>query len=472
MVNKNEHHAVVGAGLIGGLWALLLAQRGYKVTLYDRRPDPRKAGVDAGRSINLALSDRGWRAMEKAGVDEVVRKIALPVKGRMMHDLEGNQFFQQYGNDDQFIYSVSRGGLNMLLVEEAEKHPLVDVKFDYPCSGYKLNDDGLVSVEFKDGSSIVHDRLFGTDGVYSAVRSTMIKIDRFNYTQQYIPHGYKEILMLPSDDGDYRIAENGLHIWPRGQFMFMALPNPGGSFTCTLFAPFEGEDSFERIQSDEDVLNFYKKHFPDSLNMLPNLIEDWNQNPVSSMCTVKCFPWNDGGRVALLGDSAHAIVPFYGQGMNCGFEDCSILSELIDGLPKNASNSNWSSILDEYSIIRKPAADAILDLALHNYIVMRDKTGDRKYQLQKKIEARITEAYPDKWKPLYSLVTFSHTSYDEALKRGNLQQAVMNFVMSQSDIESIWESEKIIELAINTLEKYQSDPNTLARPKSLLDVDV
>jgi len=472
MVNKNEHHAVVGAGLIGGLWALLLAQRGYKVTLYDRRPDPRKAGVDAGRSINLALSDRGWRAMEKAGVDEVVRKIALPVKGRMMHDLEGNQFFQQYGNDDQFIYSVSRGGLNMLLVEEAEKHPLVDVKFDYPCSGYKLNDDGLVSVEFKDGSSIVHDRLFGTDGVYSAVRSTMIKIDRFNYTQQYIPHGYKEILMLPSDDGDYRIAENGLHIWPRGQFMFMALPNPGGSFTCTLFAPFEGEDSFERIQSDEDVLNFYKKHFPDSLDMLPNLIEDWNQNPVSSMCTVKCFPWNDGGRVALLGDSAHAIVPFYGQGMNCGFEDCSILSELIDGLPKNASNSNWSSILDEYSIIRKPAADAILDLALHNYIVMRDKTGDRKYQLQKKIEARITEAYPDKWKPLYSLVTFSHTSYDEALKRGNLQQAVMNFVMSQSDIESIWESEKIIELAINTLEKYQSDPNTLARPKSLLDVDV
>ncbi len=472
MVNKNEHHAVVGAGLIGGLWALLLAQRGYKVTLYDRRPDPRKAGVDAGRSINLALSDRGWRAMEKAGVDEVVRKIALPVKGRMMHDLEGNQFFQQYGNDDQFIYSVSRGGLNMLLVEEAEKHPLVDVKFDHPCSGYKLNDDGLVSVEFKDGSSIVHDRLFGTDGVYSAVRSTMIKIDRFNYTQQYIPHGYKEILMLPSDDGDYRIAENGLHIWPRGQFMFMALPNPGGSFTCTLFAPFEGEDSFERIQSDEDVLNFYKKHFPDSLDMLPNLIEDWNQNPVSSMCTVKCFPWNDGGRVALLGDSAHAIVPFYGQGMNCGFEDCSILSELIDGLPKNASNSNWSSILDEYSIIRKPAADAILDLALHNYIVMRDKTGDRKYQLQKKIEARIAKAHPEKWKPLYSLVTFSHTSYDKALKRGELQQAVMNVVMSQSDIESIWESEKIIELAINTLEKYQSDPNTLARPKPLLDVDV
>ncbi len=472
MSTPTEHHAVVGAGLIGGLWALMLAQRGYKVTLYDRRPDPRKAGADAGRSINLALSDRGWRAMKKAGVEDVVRKIALPVKGRIMHDHAGNQFFQQYGNDEQFIYSVSRGGLNMILVEEAEKHPLVEVKFDHPCSGYSLNNDGLVNVEFKDGTSVVHDRLFGTDGVYSAVRSTMIRNDRFNYIQQYIPHGYKEILMLPNDDGDYRIAENGLHIWPRGQFMFMALPNPGGSFTCTLFAPFEGAESFENIQTDEDVVKFYQKHFPDSIDMLPNLIEDWNANPVSSMCTVKCFPWNDGGRVALLGDSAHAIVPFYGQGMNCGFEDCSILSELMDELPEGASEERWASLLDEYSQVRKPAADAILDLALHNYIVMRDKTGDKTYQLQKKIEARIAEAHPDKWKPLYSLVTFSHMAYDKALKRGEMQQAVMNVVMSQSDIETTWESEEIIELAINTLEKYQADPNTLARPKPLLSVDV
>ncbi|MBM55441.1 MAG: kynurenine 3-monooxygenase [Euryarchaeota archaeon] len=472
MPNPKEHHAVVGAGLIGGLWALMLAQRGYKVTLYDRRPDPRKAGVDAGRSINLALSDRGWKAMTKAGVDEVVRTIALPVKGRMMHDHSGNQFFQQYGNDDQFIYSVSRGGLNMLLVEEAEKHPNVEVKFDHPCSGYSINDKGTVDVNFKDGSTIVHDRLFGTDGVYSAVRSTMVRNDRFNYTQQYIPHGYKEILMMPNDDGDYRISENGLHIWPRGEFMFMALPNPGGSFTCTLFAPFEGEESFENIKTDEDVVAFYQKHFPDSIEMLPNLIEDWNENPVSSMCNTKCYPWNDGGRVALLGDAAHAIVPFYGQGMNCGFEDCSILSELIDSLPENSSESDWSAMLGEYSRVRKPAADAILDLALHNYIVMRDKTGDPKYQLQKKIEKRIAEAHPDKWKPLYSLVTFSHIPYNEAWDRGELQQAVMNVVMSQSDIETTWESEEIIELAIETLDKFHSDSNSLARPTPLLSVDV
>lgn len=471
MSNTKEHHAVIGAGLIGGLWALLLAQRGFKVTLYDRRPDPRKAGGDVGRSINLALSDRGWRAMEKAGVENEVQKIALPVQGRMMHDHSGKQFFQQYGNDDQFIYSVSRGRLNMLLVEEAEKHPLVEVKFNHPCSGYSLEGD-KVNVVFKNGNTISHDRLFGTDGVYSAVRNTMARNDRFNYTQQYIPHGYKEILMPPNDEGDYRIAKNGLHIWPRGQFMFMALPNPGGSFTCTLFAPFEGEESFENIRSDKDVLAFYQKHFPDSINMLPNLIEDWNANPVSSMCTVKCSPWNDGGRVALLGDSAHAIVPFYGQGMNCGFEDCSILAELIDSLPEDASNGNWIEMLDEYSRVRKPAADAILDLALHNYIVMRDKTGDPRFQLQKKIEARIAAAHPDKWKPLYSLVTFSHTPYNEAWNRGELQQAVMNVVMSQSDIHMSWESEEIIELAINTLDKFEKDPNTLARPEPLLSVDV
>jgi kynurenine 3-monooxygenase len=471
MNSPKEHHAVVGAGLIGGLWALMLAQRGFKVTLYDRRPDPRKAGVDGGRSINLALSDRGWRAMEKAGVADEVRKIALPVKGRMMHDLNGNRTFQQYGNDSQFIYSVSRSGLNMLLVEEAEKHPSVEVLFDHPCSGYSLNTTG-VDLHFKGMDSINHDRVFGTDGVYSAVRGAMMKNDRFDYTQKYLPHGYKEILMLPTDDGDYRIENNGLHIWPRGEFMFMALPNPGGSFTCTLFAPFEGPESFENIKTDEDVTAFYKKYFPDALDMLPNLIEDWNLNPVSSMCTVKCYPWNDRSRVALLGDSAHAIVPFYGQGMNCGFEDCTILSELLDSLPANPSDEQWEQMLSKYSALRKPAADAILDLALHNYIVMRDKSGDSLYQLQKKIESRIAKAHPDKWKPLYSLVTFTHTPYNEAWDRGELQQAVMNVVMSQPDIERNWADDSIVDLAIKTLDDFSRGGASFAKPTPLLSVDV
>ena len=230
--------------------------------------------------------------------------------------------------------------------------------------------------------------------------------------------------------------------------------------------------SFENIVSDEDVVKFYTKHFPDSIDMLPNLIEDWNENPVSSMCTVKCFPWNDGGRVALLGDSAHAIVPFYGQGMNSGFEDCSVLSELIDELPEGATDADWTAMLDKYSRVRKPAADAILDLALHNYIVMRDKTGDPKFQLQKKIEAKIASAHPDKWKPLYSLVTFSHTPYNEAWERGEMQQAVMNIVMEEPMIESNWDSDEIIQLAIDTLEKFQTDSNAMARPTPLLSTDV
>lgn len=471
-MHTNEHHAVVGAGLIGGLWSLMLAQKGIKVSLYDRRPDPRRKGADAGRSINLALSDRGWKALEMAGVDELVREIAIPVRGRVMHDHAGNETFQQYGTDEQFIYSVSRGGLNMILVEAAERHELVEVLFDHPCAGYTLTENG-VNVNFKGMDSIHHDRVYGTDGVFSAIRGTMTRNDRFDYQQQYLPHAYKEIEMSANEAGEYRIAGDGLHIWPRGKFMFMALPNPGGSFTCTLFAPFDGEGSFGEIQSEADVDAFYQKHFPDSIQHLPNLQEEWRENPMSSMCTVRCFPWNDGGRVALLGDSAHAIVPFYGQGMNCGFEDCSTLSKQMDELLAGSpSEADWSALFSEYSSVRKPAADAILDLALHNYIVMRDKTGDPRFQLQKKIEKNIAKLHPGKWQPLYTLVTFSHTPYHEALERGEIQQAVMNEVMSQPDIENRYLDADIAELAVTTLDKYLNGELSLAKPEALLSTEV
>lgn len=471
-MHTNEHHAIVGAGLIGGLWALMLAQKGIKVSLYDRRPDPRKAGIDGGRSINLSLSDRGWKAIEMAGVDDLVREIAIPVKGRVMHDLLGNETFQQYGTDEQFIYSVSRGGLNKILVEAAERHELVEVLFDHPCSGYSLTETG-VNVNFKGMDAIHHDRVYGTDGVFSAIRGTMTHNDRFDYHQKYLPHGYKEIEMSANEAGEYRIARNGLHIWPRGKFMLMALPNPGGSFTCTLFAPFDGEDSFGEIKSESDVVAFFSKHFPDSLQHLPNLQEEWKENPMSSMCTVSCFPWNDGGRVALLGDSAHAIVPFYGQGMNSGFEDCSTLSIQMDQLLAGSpSEADWTDMFQEYTSVRKPAADAILDLALHNYIVMRDKTGDPHFQLQKKIEANIAKQYSDKWQPLYTLVTFSHTPYHEAFKRGEIQQAVMNLIMQQPDIENRINDPKIAKLAVDTLDKYLNGELQLEKPEALLSTDV
>jgi kynurenine 3-monooxygenase len=473
MSDKVEHHAIVGSGLVGSLLGLMLAQRGFKVTIYERRTDPRKAKILGGRSINLALSDRGWKAFEKAGVADKVREIALPVKGRRMHDHSGNITFQAYGVGDQCIYSVSRSGLNRILVEAAEEHPSVEVKFDHICQGYDIsNVEGSEGVKlyFKNSNTILHDRVFGADGAFSVIREKMTHSNRFDYSQHYLPHGYKEIPMSALPDGGFRMAEDGLHIWPRGQFMFMALPNPGGSFTCSLFAPFEGEESFENVKSDKDVLSFFNKHFPDTVQHLPTLVEDWNANPVSSLCSVKCYPWNINSRVAIIGDAAHAIVPFFGQGMNSGFEDCTILSGLIDGMAPSGEK-DWCSLLDEYTRLRKPAGDAILDLALHNYIVMRDKTGNPEFLLQKRIEARIASAHPDRWKPLYTLVTFSHIPYQDAWARGEMQQAVMNEIMSTKDIAQSWDSAEVVAHAITLLNDYESGSKLLAHPTPLLSTD-
>jgi kynurenine 3-monooxygenase len=473
-ITTQEHHAVVGAGLVGSLLGLLLAQRGYKVTIYERRSDPRKDKAKVGRSINLALSDRGWRALEKAGIADRVREISIPVKGRRMHDLSGNETFQAYGIGDQCIYSVSRAGLNLILVEAAEENSSLQVKFDHISTGYEIEEDCAnsgVKLYFNNRKPILHDRIFGADGAFSAIRGKMSHTNRFDYAQKYLPHGYKEIPMSPNSDGGFRISGDGLHIWPRGDFMFMALPNPGGDFTCTLFAPFEGEQSFENIKSDDDVREFFLRHFPDAMQHLPTLVEDWNTNPVSSLCTVKCHPWNINSRVAIIGDAAHAIVPFFGQGMNAGFEDCTILSALIDeAVPKN--EADWQSLLNEYTRLRKPAGDAILDLALHNYIVMRDKTGDSTYLLQKRIEARITARHPDRWKPLYTLVTFSHIPYAEAWARGQIQQAVMNDIMASSNIAQNWEGDEIVTRAIELLDSYESGATSVAHPAPLLSTDV
>ena len=473
-IKTQEHHAVVGAGLVGSLLGLMLAQRGYKVTIYDRRSDPRKGKAIEGRSINLALSDRGWRALEKAGVADRVREIALPIKGRRIHDHSGNETVQAYGVGDQCIYSVSRSGLNLILVKAAEEHPSLEVKFDFISTGYNIEDhDGGsgVTLNFKNRPDVLHDRIFGADGAFSAIRGKMTRTNRFDFSQQYLPHGYKEIFMSANPQGGFRISEDGLHIWPRGNFMLMALPNPGGTFTCTLFAPYEGEESFDNIKSNGDVMAFFKRHFPDAIQHLPNLIDDWNSNPVSSLCTVKCHPWNIKSRVVIIGDAAHAMVPFFGQGMNSGFEDCTILSSLIDE-SKPQSEAEWQSLLDKYTQVRKPAGDAILDLALHNYIVMRDKTGDPDYLIQKRIEARIAAAHPDRWKPLYTLVTFSHIHYADAWSRGEIQQAVMNKIMASPDISQNWENDEIVAQAIEQLDLFESGKDTIDRPVPLLSTDV
>lgn len=433
MKKEIKHIGVLGAGLVGALLSIYLRKRGYKVSLYEKRDDMRKSSSDSGRSINLALSRRGIKALEDIGVIEEVEKIMLPMEGRMMHSQDGELTFQPYGKEGQYINSVSRGNLNKILLNKAEAEG-VEIKFEYTCQKVDL-DGNSVTFKTPDGEKTMQfDLLFGSDGAYSKMRQALVKTDRFNYEQYYIPHGYKELSIPPTEDGDFAIAPNALHIWPRGQYMLIALPNLDKSFTCTLFFPFEGQPSFESLQTPQQVLNFFRNTFPDSLPHLKNIQEEYFENPISSLVTVKCEPWVKNNCV-LIGDAAHAIVPFYGQGMNAGFEDCYELNLLL-----NKYSDDWEKTLEEYQELRKKDGDAIADLALHNFIEMRDLVADHKFLVQKKIEAKLHEKFPEKWIPLYSMVTFSDLRYSEAFEIGKKQQAIMDEVMQRPDILENWES--------------------------------
>jgi kynurenine 3-monooxygenase len=448
MSNKEEV-IVVGAGLVGSLLSIYLAKRGYKVRIYEKRGDMREEAMSVGRSINLALSDRGIKALEEVGAMDEIRKIAIPMHGRYIHNADGSTAFQPYGSDGQFINSVSRGELNKMLMTLAEKKG-VEIFFHEKCSSinWKTNE-----IEFESNFSVESETqtfhlCFGADGAYSASRlQHQLQHDRFEYHQSYIDFGYKELNIPAAEDGSYRMEKNALHIWPRGNYMLIALPNTDGSFTCTLFFPFEGSPSFSSLDSPAKVRAFFSQTFADAALLMPTLEKDFFENPTASLVTVKCFPWIREGKFALIGDAAHAIVPFFGQGMNCGFEDCSILNGLI-----GKHNEDWAAILEEYQQLRKPDADAIADMALNNFIEMRDKVADPKFLLQKKIEARLYHKYPDKWIPAYSQVTFSpHIRYSEALERGNRQEAIMQQVMKIDNIESKWESEAIEQFILSRL---------------------
>ncbi len=433
---------VIGAGLVGSLVSIYLAKKGYKVNIYERRADMRKTTMSAGRSINLALSDRGWRGLEGVGIADEIKKIAIPMYGRAIHHKDGSSAFQPYGKDNQAIYSVSRADINMKLMDLAEQQSDVKIHFNQRCANI---DRALLKASFEDNTTkkiteIQSDLLFGADGAFAASRLNMqLQSDRFEYNQHYIESGYKELIIPPGKNGEFLMEKNALHIWPRGSFMMIALPNPDGNFTCTLFLPFEGEKSFANLKTNEQVSRFFAEEFPDAVPLMPTLIEDFQNNPVSSLVTVKCFPWTFDDKIALIGDAAHAIVPFYGQGMNCGFEDCVVLNELIE-----KHKENWPLILKEYQSLRKPDGDAIADLAVANFIEMRDKTADPVFLLQKKIEAKFSQKYPDKWIPLYSMVTYSpHIRYSKALKEGVKQQAIMDKIMSLPNIDAKWDSDEV-----------------------------
>ncbi|SHJ35922.1 kynurenine 3-monooxygenase [Hymenobacter daecheongensis DSM 21074] len=423
----------MGAGLVGSLLSLYLARRGHEVTVYERRADPRKAGPVEGRSINLALSDRGWRALEGVGVGDEIRRVAIPMYRRVMHDAHGNLSFQPYGQDQQAIYSVSRAGLNRTLLDLAEANPRIQLRFDQQCLGVDLRERTLALRDAGTGEQHTQPfrRLFGTDGAYSAVRAALQRTDRFNYSQSYLEYGYKELNIEAGPGGEWRLEKNALHIWPRGQYMMIALPNLDGSFNCTLFFPYEGLHSFAALQTPAQVQAFFEEVFPDVVPLMPELQQEFFQNPVGSLVTVRCFPWAFDDDVVLLGDASHAIVPFYGQGMNAGFEDCTVLNELLE-----QHGPDWAVIFDQFQRQRKPNADAMAELAVYNFEEMRDRVADPRFLLQKKIESKLSAQYPGQWLSLYSQVTFSHTPYAEAWQNGQRQEQIMRRLMPHIQTEA------------------------------------
>ena len=442
-MEEKKNVIIIGAGLVGSLWAVYLSKAGYSVTIYERRPDIRKAEISAGKSINLALSVRGWTALDAVGVGDEIRKIAIPMSGRVMHDLAGNLTYQPYGKEGQAIFSVSRGKVNATMMDIAEKHGNAIIHYNHDCRKVDLKNGIVWLTNNLTGEEIEAkaDLIFGADGAFSAVRyNSMQKLDRFQYSQNFIADGYREILLPANADGSYQMDKNALHIWPRGRFMLIALANEDGSFTCTLFMPHEGgENAFDKLTSKEAVDNFFKTIFPDFYTMMPNIADAWEDHPLSALAIVRCYPWAHG-KTALMGDAAHATVPFYGQGMNAGFEDCTVLNNLM-----HKHNHDWEAIFAEYSKERKPDGDALQDLSLDNYYVMRDFVADPAFLLRKKIEAKFSELYPDKWLPLYSQVTFSNIRYSVAYNQGKVQSEIMDQVMETPGIEQKWDSKEVMD---------------------------
>ncbi|MGB8705755.1 MAG: NAD(P)/FAD-dependent oxidoreductase, partial [Gillisia sp.] len=438
--------AIIGSGLVGSLLSIYLKKRGHKVTVFDRRPDVRRVEF-SGRSINLAMSNRGWNALHKVGIEKEIRKLALPLSQRAMHVNDKPLYFQKYGKNGEAIYSISRGVLNRKMVDLAEQAGTI-FKFEEKLWDIDLDEAKVYTGESEKGEwkEYKFDLVFGADGAFSRVRHKMQRQSRFNYSQFFIDVGYKELTIPANPDGSHKLDKTSFHIWPRGEFMLIAMPNLNGSFTCTLFLPFEGEISFEKITSEKDAENFFSKYFPDINGDILNLTSDFFKNPTSAMVTMKCFPWSYNDKVALVGDSAHAIVPFYGQGMNAGFEDIAVLDSIIE-----EKGDDWKAIFQAYQSGRKPNADAIAELSYQNFIEMSSKTADPKFLLRKKIENRFSQKHPDLWIPLYSRVTFSDKPYAEALAIGEKQRKIMDKVMELPDIQEKWDSTEVEKVILSGL---------------------
>ena len=432
---------ILGAGLVGSLLAIYLGKRGFKVEIYERRGDMRSEEIIAGRSINLALSDRGWKGLHGVGLEDEIRKIAIPMQARYVHNENGSVSKQAYGKEGQAIYSVSRGELNKRLMTLAEENGNVKIHFNQFCNHVDLKNKTL---SFSSGpsdnrqlSTANYDILFGADGAFSSLRYAMQFLDRFDYSQHYIEHGYKELNIPAGKNGEWLMEKNFLHIWPRHSFMLIALPNLDRSFTCTLFFPFEGEPSFSSLKNENDVEQFFTKYFPDAISLMPTYKKDFFNNPTSSLVYIKCFPWSYEDNACLIGDAAHGIVPFFGQGMNAGFEDCTVLNELMD-----ENGDDWKKIFTALQQSRKQNADAICDLALNNFIEMRDLVADPHFLQKKKIEKMIASKYPNYISP-YQMVSFSNIPYAEALQNGKVINRLLEELAQVENLEEKFQSDEM-----------------------------
>jgi kynurenine 3-monooxygenase len=422
MESATEKITLVGAGLNGPLLAILLRQRGFEVEIFERRPDMRQVPVSAGRSINLALSTRGIHALQQAGVWERMRNIIIPMRGRMIHSAFGELTFQPYGkNETEVIYSISRAELNISLMNAAEEHGAT-IHFQRRCVGYNVK-TGAMQLRDEDTDSQVSCKagiVIGCDGSASAIRMEMLKRQRFNFAQSYLDYGYKELTIPAGANHQHLLETNALHIWPRGNHMLIALPNIDGTFACILFLPFEGPESFAGMATRSEVIAFFEKRFPDALRLMPALAENYFANPTGAMVTIKCSPWHIQGRSLLLGDAAHAIVPFFGQGINCGFEDCTSLMALLD-----RHGADWPLVFAAFEEERKVNTDAIADMAIENFTEMRDRIADPRFLLRKKTELALEAKYPDFFVPKYSMVSFHRIPYSVAQARGAVQDQIL-----------------------------------------------
>jgi kynurenine 3-monooxygenase len=436
---------LIGSGLAGGLLAAYLGRRGHEVDLYERRADPREGNIVGGRSINLALSTRGIHALQQVGVADEVLRHAIPMRGRMIHPAKAGQapIFTPYDVDpNKHINSIGRAALNTTVIEAAGRHPNVRVHFNHKCTEVEIDSATahLLNSSTSQQLNAHGDAVIGVDGAFSAVRQSMQRqLQDFDYDESYLPHGYKELTIPPGPNGSWQMEKNALHIWPRRSFMMIALPNPDGSFTCTLFWEFEGPRSFATTKTEEDVHRFFEEEFPDAVPLMPSLIDEFKTNPTGSLVTVRCAPWFYRDKVCLVGDAAHAVVPFYGQGMNAAFEDCVVLDECLEESPTDRGRA-----FAEYFQRRKVNTDALADLAIGNFIEMRDKTASKTFRAKKKLDHFLEAALPGIYLPLYTMVTFTRIPYAKAAQRARVQDAIVYSLLAVVTALLIWLIARVI----------------------------